>query len=60
MERISMRRRASRIEYPLPRPQGAAEQGVAAVEALELKVLYESSFFVDVRLAGERSCSANH
>jgi hypothetical protein len=55
-----MRRRASRIEYPLPRPQGAAEQGVAAVEALELKVLYESSFFVDVRLAGERSCSANH
>jgi hypothetical protein len=32
----------------------AAEQGVAPVEALELKVLHKRLFVINVRLAGER------
>jgi hypothetical protein len=37
----------------------AAEQGVAPVEALELKVLHKRLFVINVRLAGERRCSAD-
>jgi hypothetical protein len=38
-------------------PEAAVEQGVAPVEALELKMLHDGLFFINVRLAGERCCA---
>jgi hypothetical protein len=36
--------------------QRDAEQGVAPVGALDLKVLHDASGFINVRAAGERRC----
>ena len=38
---------------------GAAEQGLAPVEALELTMLHDVSSFINVRLAGEAHCWAD-
>jgi hypothetical protein len=40
-----------------PVAAGAAERCDAAVEALELKMLYDASSFINVRLAADRCCS---
>jgi hypothetical protein len=40
-------------------PEAAVEQGVAPVEALELKMLHDGLVFINVRLAGERCCSTD-
>jgi hypothetical protein len=37
----------------------AAEQGVAPVEALELKILHDGLSVVNVRFAGDPDCSAD-
>jgi hypothetical protein len=37
-------------------PEAAVEQGVAPVEALELKMLHDGLFFINVRLAGDPDC----
>jgi hypothetical protein len=38
---------------------GAAERGVAPVEALELKMLYDGPGIINVRFAGDADCSAD-
>ena len=39
--------------------EAAVEQGVAPVEALELKMLHDVPIVINVRLAGERCCWAD-